>query len=140
MQEDLFPDLLTFEDVTEGIRVAVQSYFLSEQSDHEMGQYLWAYRIRITNESERAAKLMNRHWVITNGRGEKEEVIGEGVVGEQPLVQPGEHYIYTSGCPLSTPSGFMHGSYEMVDSENRVFSVAIPAFSLDSPYCSTNIN
>jgi len=140
LSEELFPDLLTFEEVTEGIRVAVQSYFLSDQSDHENGQYLWAYRIRITNESDHPAKLVSRHWIITNGRGEKEEVIGEGVVGEQPLIEPGEHYIYTSGCPLGTPSGFMHGSYKMTDTDGKIFSIAIPAFSLDSPYCSTHIN
>ena len=140
MDDDLIDDILTFEDVTEGVRVAVQSYFLEDQSNPDEGQYIWAYRIRITNESNQAVKLLNRHWIITDGRGGINEVKGVGVIGEQPLIQPGQHYVYTSGSPLKTPSGFMRGSYEMIDSKNRIFTVAIPAFSLDSPYCSQGIN
>lgn len=140
MSEDFIEDILTFEDVTEGVRVAVQSYFLQDQSDAEGGQFVWAYRIKITNECDNTVKLLNRHWIITDGRGQTQEVQGVGVVGEQPLLQPGQTFTYTSGCPLNTPSGFMHGTYEMIDGKNRIFSVAIPAFSLDSPYCSQNIN
>jgi len=140
MSDDLIDDLLTFEEITEGILVAVQSYFLENQSSPEDGQFLWAYRIKIANEGTLAAKLLSRHWIITNGRGDVNEVKGEGVIGEQPLIQPGATYVYTSGSPLNTPSGFMRGSFQMIDSENRIFSVAIPAFSLDSPYCSQNIN
>jgi len=140
MSDDLIEELLTFEEMTEDISVAVQSYFLEEQSDPEEGQYIWAYRIRIHNHSTLSAKLLSRHWIITNGRGAVKEVKGDGVIGEQPLIRPGASYVYTSGSPLSTPSGFMRGSFQMIDSENRIFSVAIPAFSLDSPYCSQNIN
>jgi ApaG protein len=140
MEEQLIPDILTFEDVTEGIRVAVQSYFLSDQSAADENKFVWAYRIRISNESELPTKLLSRHWIITNGRGERQEVVGDGVIGEQPLIQPGDEFTYTSGCPLATPTGFMHGSYQMIDSNDRKFTVAIPAFSLDSPYCSPNIN
>jgi len=140
MDEELLADILTFEEVTEGVRIEVQSYFLEGQSDPEEGQYIWAYRIKISNESDLPVKLLNRHWIITDGRGKTEEVRGSGVIGEQPLILPSQHFIYTSGSPLTTPSGFMRGSYQMIDSENRTFNVAIPAFSLDSPYCSQNIN
>ena len=140
MDEDFIADVLTFEEVTEGICVAVQSYFLKDQSDPDIGQFIWAYRIKISNESTLPTQLLSRHWIITDGRGQVSEVKGEGVIGEQPLIQPGQNFSYTSGSPLATPSGFMHGTYEMIDSENRIFTVAIPAFSLDSPYCSQNIN
>lgn len=140
MDEDLIDDILTFEEVTEHIHIAVQSYFLSDQSDPGNSQFVWAYRIKISNQSHRPVKLLSRHWVITNGRGQTKEVQGEGVIGEQPLINPNQSFIYTSGSPLSTPSGFMRGTYQMIDSEDRIFTVAIPTFSLDSPYCSQGIN
>jgi len=140
MDEDLIPDILTFEEQTGGVHIAVQSYFLREQSNPDAGQYVWAYRIKISNRNPLAVKLLSRHWVITDGQGKTKEVQGDGVIGEQPLIQPHQHFIYTSGSPLGTPSGFMHGSFQMIDDEDRIFTVAIPAFSLDSPYCSQGIN
>jgi len=138
--ETLIDGVLTFSDVTEDIRVSVQSYFLDEQSNPSEGQFVWAYRIQIENEGKGSVRLLNRHWIITDGDGSTKEVIGEGVIGEQPLIEPGARFIYTSGSPLCYPSGFMHGSYEMEDTSGRCFKVTVPAFSLDSPYCSHNIN
>lgn len=138
--EDLIDDVLTFEATTDGVHVAVQSYYLNEQSDPEEAQYVWAYRIKITNGGAIPVKLLNRHWIITDGTGGVHEVQGEGVVGEQPVIEPGDNYVYTSGTPLSTPSGFMKGSYEMRRADGATFDVEIPAFSLDSPHTSLNIN
>ena len=140
MKEDLIDDVMTFEAVTDGVHVAVQSYFLREQSDETAGHFLWAYRIRITNESDHTVQLLNRHWVITDGTGSTKEVRGAGVVGEQPTLGPGEHFVYTSGTPLETPSGFMRGTYEFSHNDGTVFPVEIPAFSLDSPFCGLQIN
>ncbi len=140
MSEDFIEGVLTFEETTLGIRVAVQSYFLDGQSNPETNQYVWAYRILVENQNDAPVRLLSRHWIITDGNGNNNEVIGEGVIGEQPLIQPSQHFTYTSGSPLSTPTGFMRGTYEMEDLDGDRFRVAIPAFSLDSPYCSTHIN
>lgn len=139
-QEALIDGVLTFSETTEGVRVSVQSYFLNEQSDPDNNQYVWAYRILIENGGSMPVHLLSRHWTITDGNGVTQEVIGEGVVGEQPHIEPEGAFIYTSGCPLSTPSGFMHGTYEMEYPDGQLFKVAIPAFSLDSPFGSQNIN
>ena len=138
--EDLIEDIMTFEAVTADIRIAVQSYFLEAQSDPEKPQFVWAYRIRITNESNVTAQLLSRHWIITDGRGMVQEVEGEGVIGEQPVIGPGQFFVYTSGTPLATPSGFMRGTYRIQDENGNHFFVEIPTFSLDSPYCSLNVN
>ncbi len=138
--EALIDGVLTFSDVTDDIRVSVQSYFLQAQSKPEDGQFVWAYRIQIENEGNKTVRLMSRHWIITDGDGTTKEVVGDGVIGEQPLIEPGGRFIYTSGSPLSHPSGFMHGTYDMVGEDGLSFKVTIPAFSLDSPYISTNIN
>lgn len=140
MSEELIEGVLTFEETTLEIKVSVQSYFLDGQSDPDANQYVWAYRVMIENQSDMPVRLLSRHWIITNGNGQNNEVKGEGVIGEQPLILPGQHFIYTSGSPLDTPTGFMRGSYEMEDPDGERFRVAIPAFSLDSPYCSTEIN
>ena len=140
MDEDLLPDMLTFEELSEGVLIAVQSYFLEDQSNPDAGQYVWAYRVRISNQNPFPVKLLSRHWVITDGRGGVKEVQGNGVIGEQPLIAPNQSFVYTSGSPLNTPSGFMRGTYQMIDNAERIFTVAIPAFSLDSPYCSQGIN
>ena len=120
-----------YEAVTCGIRVSVTPQFLEHQSDDE--RYFWAYTVVIENESETAAQLKTRYWQITDARGRVEEVRGPGVVGETPLLKPGESFTYTSGCPLNEPSGVMVGHYGMVNSDGDVFEVEIPAFSLDSP-------
>lgn len=138
--EDLIDDVMTFEAVTDGIRVAVQSYFLEDQSEPSENQYVWAYRIKIINESENSVQLMARQWTIINGDGQTKKVEGEGVIGEQPIILPGQYYVYTSGTPLSTTTGFMHGKYEMQDENGDHFFIEIPNFSLDSPYYALNVN
>ncbi len=138
--EDLIEDVMTFEAETRGVRIAVQSYFLEDQSEPDDAQYVWAYRIKIINERAETVQLLNRHWVITDASGGTKEVKGEGVIGEQPVISPGQHFVYTSGTPLSTSSGFMRGNYEMQDEDGNHFLVEIPSFSLDSPYYSLNVN
>lgn len=125
----LFPHEATTRDVT--VRVSVS--YLPEQSEPAHGRWFWAYHIRIENDGEEAVQLLTRHWVITDGRGGQEEVRGDGVVGDQPIIDPGESYDYVSGCPLKTPSGTMEGSYGMVDMDGEPFDVAIPPFPLQSP-------
>ena len=118
---------------TQKVVVRVSVSYLSEQSEPERGRYFWAYHIRIENEGERAVQLLTRHWVITDGRGQRHSVEGEGVVGEQPLIEPGASYDYVSGCPLATPTGHMQGSYRMVGADGQSFDVAIPNFELLAP-------
>lgn len=123
-----------FEATTRAINVRVEPEFLDEQSDPEDHHFFWAYYVEIENRSEEPVRLRGRHWTITDGRGATQEVIGEGVVGEQPLIQPGETFSYTSGAPLGTPSGFMNGQYKMEGENGDDFLIDIPVFSLDSPY------
>ncbi|MBB3911580.1 Co2+/Mg2+ efflux protein ApaG [Sphingomonas desiccabilis] len=118
---------------TRGITVRVSVSYLAEQSEPAQARWFWAYHIRIENNGERAAQLLTRHWIITDGRGERHTVEGEGVVGEQPLILPGASYDYVSGCPLSTPTGSMQGSYHMLDTDGAAFDVAIPKFALTAP-------
>ncbi len=126
--------------VSNNIRVTVEPKFLPEQSDPEEGRYFWSYTIEIANAGEVTVQLTHRHWQITDAAGRREEVRGPGVVGEQPTLRPGEAFRYTSGCPLTTPSGIMVGTYRMVDESGRAFEVQIPAFSLDSPYAKRVVN
>ena len=119
---------------TNDITVQVEPQFLDEHSEPAEDHYLWAYTIRIENGGEETVQLLNRHWIITDARGQVEEVRGPGVVGEQPVLEPGESFEYTSGCPLGTPSGVMYGSYEMTGRAGERFDIEIPAFSLDSPF------
>ncbi|MEL6112663.1 MAG: Co2+/Mg2+ efflux protein ApaG [Pseudomonadota bacterium] len=119
---------------TNGIHVTVEPAFLEDQSDPEASHFVWAYTVRIANQTEKPVRLRARHWQITDEVGRTEEVMGEGVVGEQPLIEPGTQFEYTSGAPLSTPSGFMVGTYHMEAVNGDLFDVAIPAFSLDSPH------
>ena len=129
MMKAMFP----FAETTRGITVRVSVSFLSEQSDPAKGHWFWAYHIRIENEGQMAAQLMTRRWEITDGRGAKSLVEGDGVVGDQPVVMPGASYDYVSGCPLTTPSGHMQGSYGMVAEDGSSFDVAIPKFLLTAP-------
>jgi ApaG protein len=122
-----------YEAVTHRIKVTVEPTFEPERSDPDERQYFWRYAIEIANLGDKPVTLMERHWRITDADGRQQEVRGPGVVGEQPTIEPGQAFRYTSGCPLTTPSGMMVGEYRMVDSEGRSFKVAIPAFSLDSP-------
>ena len=119
--------------VTRGIEVNVEPFYLDDRSDPSESQYFWAYRVTIVNRSDESAQLLSRYWHITDAAGRVEEVRGPGVVGDQPELDPGDSYQYTSGCPLSTPSGIMVGRYTMRDAEGGTFDVAIPAFSLDLP-------
>jgi ApaG protein len=118
---------------THGVMVRVRPSYLAGQSDPEAGRWVWAYQVEIVNLTPGPVQLLFRHWIITDARGQVEEVRGPGVVGEQPVIPPGESYAYTSGCPLGTPSGSMVGTYAMTDDQGRTFEVAIPAFSLDTP-------
>jgi ApaG protein len=119
--------------ITRGIAVSVEPTYLEANSSPDSSQYLWAYRVTIENQGHETVQLRSRHWMITNARGELTEVKGPGVVGEQPLLKPGESYTYTSGAPLNTPSGMMGGSYQMESDRGELFDIEIPAFSLDCP-------
>ncbi|CAN4275825.1 CO2+/MG2+ efflux protein ApaG [Methylophilaceae bacterium] len=113
--------------------VTVETEFLPDQSDLERNRYAFAYHIKIVNTGNVAAQLISRHWVIDAFNGEQQEVRGLGVVGAQPLLQPGQLFEYTSGTVLTTPNGKMHGSYQMVADDGTAFDVAVPAFSLSMP-------
>ena len=129
------------DSTTRGVRVQVRSSYLPERSSPRDSHYFFTYRIRISNVGEETVQLVSRHWIITDGDGRVEEVQGPGVVGEQPVLEPGESFEYTSGTPLDTPSGFMVGAYHMqVPSSGENFDVAIPAFSLDSPHQSGRVH
>jgi len=119
--------------ITRGIRVTVESQYIPEQSQPRQGHYVFAYHVTIANEGNEIVQLRTRHWIITDGNGNVQEVRGEGVVGEQPTLAPGERFEYTSGVPLSTASGFMAGRYQMVSETGERFEIEVPAFSLDSP-------
>ncbi|WP_343518359.1 Co2+/Mg2+ efflux protein ApaG [Sphingomonas sp.] len=125
--------LFSQEETTRDIVVRVSVSYLPEQSEPERGRWFWAYHIRIENEGHQAVQLLTRHWIITDGRGSRHSVEGEGVVGEQPMIAPGASYDYVSGCPLATPTGSMQGSYRMVGADGMEFDVAIPKFSLLAP-------
>jgi ApaG protein len=126
--------------VTRNIGVNVEPFYLADRSDPDDGRYVWAYRVTIDNQSDEFVKLLSRYWHITDGTGRIEEVRGPGVVGEQPELKPGDSYQYTSGCPLSTPSGIMVGTYTMRSGRGEVFDIEIPAFSLDIPGKSRTVN
>ncbi|WP_339871352.1 Co2+/Mg2+ efflux protein ApaG [uncultured Brevundimonas sp.] len=126
-------DTHAYEAETDGIVVRVRPSYLAGQSDPDSGRWVWAYQVEIENRGPATVQLIARHWIITDARGQIEDVRGPGVVGEQPTIPPGDSYSYTSGCPLGTASGSMAGSYSMTDTEGRTFEAAIPAFSLDVP-------
>jgi ApaG protein len=119
--------------VTRDIEVTVEPNYLPDKSSAEDGRYFWSYTVVISNIGAETVQLRTRHWIITDGVGRQQQVRGEGVVGEQPVLGPGERYEYTSRVPLATASGFMAGSYEMESATGERFEIAIPAFSLDSP-------
>jgi ApaG protein len=129
-----------YQAVTEHIRVTVRPEFIEQQSKPEDNKFIWAYTITVENRGFETVTLLTRHWIITDGLGRRQDVRGDGVVGEQPTLQPGQRFEYTSGCPLSTPSGLMMGSYGMITSSGRPIDVKIPAFSLDSPHDKHSLN
>lgn len=124
----LFPNVA----VTRGIAIRVAVSYLAEQSDPSTNRWFWSYHVRIENGSERAVQLLSRAWTIVDGHGTVHEVIGEGVVGEMPLIAAGSSFDYVSGCPLDTPTGSMRGNYRMVDEDGNAFDVVIPHFDLVS--------
>jgi ApaG protein len=121
------------ETVTRDVRIKVQPRYVVEQSDPANQHYLFAYHISIRNQGNETVQLISRHWIITNGEGHTEEVRGPGVVGYQPTLKPGEEFQYTSGCPLTTPVGTMHGSFQMVTAEGQNFDAMIEPFRLAIP-------
>jgi ApaG protein len=124
----------TSEASTSGIRVAVRSQYVAERSRPESGEFFFAYTILIENRSRERVQLISRHWIITDAEGRQEEVRGPGVVGEQPVLDPGESFQYTSACPLRTPFGSMRGTYQMVRPDGTRFDAQIAAFRLAQPY------
>ena len=130
----------TYSATTRDVRVMVSPRFLPEQSDPERGRFFWAYSVRIENLGKATVQLISRHWVITDARNHVEEVRGPGVVGEQPVLKPGDSFEYTSGCPLPTPSGGMEGSYQMLTTDGETFDAAVPVFSLHLPTATRTLN
>jgi len=120
-------------ETTRGVTVRVAVSYLPEQSEPTRGRWFWSYHIRIENAGDQAVQLLTRHWIITDGRGARHSVEGEGVVGEKPLLAPGASFDYVSGCPLATPTGQMQGRYQMVNADGMTFDVAIPKFALLAP-------
>jgi ApaG protein len=129
-----------YSETTQGITVTVRPVYLEEQSAPAENRYVWAYFVRIDNGSPRTVQLRSRYWHITDARGRVQEVRGPGVVGEQPVMRPGESYEYNSGTPLATPSGIMRGSYRMEAADGETFDIRVPAFSLDSPHQPIRLN
>ena len=126
---------------TRSIKVVVKPFYLEDQSSPPEDHYVWAYHVRIENHGAETVQLRRRHWRITDALGRVNEVRGPGVVGEQPVLEPGESFEYTSGTPLETPSGIMRGLYHMVrPGGGGDFDVVIPTFSLDSPHQNTRIH
>lgn len=113
--------------------VQVETVFIAEQSDVELNRYVFAYHVKISNTGNVAAQLISRHWIIVEASGEQQEVKGLGVIGEQPLLSPGEHFEYSSGTMINTPMGEMHGSYQMVAEDGARFDVIIAPFALTMP-------
>jgi ApaG protein len=128
-----------YEASTNGVVVRVKPTFLPEQSDPPQ-VWVWAYAVQIENQSDQTVQLVSRHWIITDALGRVEEVQGPGVIGEQPIIRPGETHAYASGCPLPTPSGSMVGAYRMMTADGGAFDAAIPAFSLDVPGVKRTVN
>jgi ApaG protein len=129
-----------YSQTTRSILVTVRPIYLEDQSSPEEAHYVWAYQVHIENQGPETVQLRNRYWRITDALGRIHEVRGAGVVGEQPVLRPGESFEYTSGTPLPTPTGFMVGTYQMETATGEQFDVAVPAFSLDSPHQVTRVN
>jgi ApaG protein len=121
------------EATTRGVRVRVEPFYLPSQSDPEAARWVFGYRVHIQNFGPATVQLQSRHWIITDGNGRVEEVQGPGVVGEQPLLTPGQGFTYVSGCPLPTPVGAMHGAYQMITADGERFEATIAPFTLAAP-------
>jgi ApaG protein len=130
-----------YQATTRAIRVSVRVFYLADQSKPEQNTYMWAYQVRIENRGQETVQLLRRTWRITDALGRTQTVNGEGVIGQQPVLEAGESFEYTSGTPLETPSGFMSGHYHMtVSTTGEAFDVTIPAFSLDSPFQNARVH
>lgn len=129
-----------YEQLTRDIKVTVKPFYLEDQSSPEESHFVWAYHVKIVNSGIETVQLRNRYWRITDAIGRVQEVRGPGVVGEQPVLHPGDDFEYTSGTPLQTPSGIMVGTYQMESTDGEFFDVDIPAFSLDSPHQPIQLN
>lgn len=123
-----------YKATTHNIEVTVEPFYLENKSEPDESRYIWAYHVQIENHGAETVTLISRYWRITDALGRVQEVRGEGVVGEQPELQPGETFVYTSGAPLTTPSGMMTGTYLMTTAKGKNLEVQIPTFSLDSPH------
>ena len=134
--EDLAFDYV---QTTDGVTISAQPVFMDDESEPDEHRYMWAYTIHIDNDRNDDIELLTRHWRIIDGRGRAENVDGEGVVGEKPVIGPGESFEYTSCCPLKTASGLMDGAYEFATTSGRE-RIPVPRFSLDSPYIVALIN
>ena len=130
----------TYEAKTRGVLVRVKTNYMAEQSDPIESRYFWAYTIEIENHSDETVQLVSRRWKITDGLNRTEEVSGAGVIGEQPRLKPREAFRYTSGCPLTTPSGEMRGAYQMLTDDGEAFEAEVPAFSLHLPGAHRKVN
>lgn len=126
--------MFTSEAITRGIRIHVRSEYSPERSQPARQQWFFVYTIEISNQGTDTVQLLTRHWIITDANGQVDEVKGPGVVGQQPVLAPGEAFEYTSGCPLPTPFGMMQGTYQMVNQRGEVFDVEIAPFQLSEPY------
>lgn len=129
-----------YEQETAGVVVRVEPRFVPEQSEPDDGRYIWSYAIEIENRSPASVQLLSRFWRITDENGLTQEVRGPGVVGQQPVILPGNTFRYTSMCPLAAPSGVMLGTYSMVDAKGEPFDIAVPAFALESPHQQRMVN
>ena len=129
-----------YSKTTRDITITVRPIFLEDQSSPDESHFVWAYHVRIENQGRETVQLRNRHWRITDSLGRVQEVRGAGVVGEQPVLKPGDSFEYTSGTPLPTPSGIMIGSYQMETKDGEQFDVDVPPFSLDSPHQRIHLN
>jgi ApaG protein len=116
-----------------GVTVSANPSYLSERSVPDRDHYVWTYHIRIENGRDTPVQLLSRHWIITDGTGHVHEVRGDGVIGVQPIIAPGDSYDYVSACPLETPMGTMTGSYQMIGAQGERFDAVIPLFLLTSP-------
>ena len=130
----------TYAETTSAITIIVEPFYLDEQSEPSEGHFVWAYHVRIENNGDETVQLMTRHWRIIDSLGNVQEVRGDGVIGEQPVLPPGESFEYTSGTPLGTPSGIIAGTYQMETNRGKCFDVTIPAFSLDRPNEAVRLN
>ncbi len=125
--------LTLFQETTSDITVSVRPEYMDDQSDPGQGHYAWTYHVRIENNGERIVQLLSRHWKIADSIGHCQEIIGDGIVGHQPTLGPGDSFEYSSGTPLAAPSGFMSGTFNMISEDGLRFNITVPAFALDGP-------